>query len=44
MTKKRVSFMIEEDILYKVKELALKRRTTQTELFNEWIKKGLDEN
>lgn len=41
--KKKVSFMIEEDILYQVKEKALKERTTQTELFNKWIKKGLSE-
>ena len=42
MVKKRVSFMIEDDLLYEVKEKALKERTTQTKLFNKWIKEGLN--
>lgn len=40
--KKKVSFMLDEDIIYEVKERALKERTTQTELFNKWIIQGLE--
>lgn len=40
--KKKVSFMLDEEIIYKVKERALKERTTQTELFNKWIIEGLN--
>lgn len=40
--KKKVSFMLDEDIIYKVKERALKERTTQTKLFNKWIIQGLE--
>ena len=42
--KKKVSFMLDEDIIYKVKERALKERTTQTELFNKWIIQGLKDD
>lgn len=44
MTRKKVSFMLDEEIIYKVKEKALKERTTQTELFNKWVLKGLEED
>ena len=36
--------MLDEDIIYKVKERALKERTTQTELFNKWIIQGLKDD
>ena len=34
--------MLDEEIIYKIKERALKERTTQTELFNKWIIQGLE--
>ena len=42
MARKKVSFMLDEEIIYKIKERALKERTTQTELFNKWIIQGLE--
>lgn len=41
MVKKKISFNIEEDIHFKVRELALKNRTTATEIYSKWIKEGL---
>ena len=41
---KKVSFMLDKDINYKIKEKALKENTTQSELIRKWIKKGLEEN
>lgn len=42
--RKKVSFMLNKDIIYKIKEKALKEDTTQSELIRKWIKKGLEEN
>lgn len=42
MVRKRISFNIEEDIHYKVKELALSNRTTATELYTKWIIEGIE--
>lgn len=41
---KKVSFLLDKDIIYKIKEKALKEDTTQSELIRKWIKKGLEEN
>lgn len=43
MAIKVTSIRIEEDLIDKVKFLALKEKTTQTELINEFIKNGLKE-
>ena len=42
MAKKKISFNIDEDVHYKVKELALKNRTTVTEIYTKWIKERLE--
>jgi predicted transcriptional regulator len=42
MAKKKISFNIDEDVHYKVKELALKNRTTVTEIYTKWIKESLE--
>ena len=41
MVKKRVSFDIEEDIKLQVKQLALDKKTTATELYTKFIVEGL---
>lgn len=41
MVKKRVSFDIEEDIKLQVKQLALDKKTTATELYTKFIVDGL---
>ena len=43
MVEKRVSFNLDEDLAFKIKQRALDEETTQTELFNKWIIKGLNE-
>lgn len=43
MTRTKVSFMIDKEVLKMVKQRALDEETTQTELFNKWIIKGLNE-
>ena len=42
MAKKKISFNIDGDIHFKVKELALKNRITITELYTKWIKESLE--
>lgn len=41
MAMKKVSFNLDEDLHFKAKELALKQRTTVTEIYTKWIKEGL---
>ena len=42
MVKKRVSFDIEEDIKLQVKQMALDKKTTATELYTKWIVEGIE--
>ena len=42
MAMKKISFNLDEDIHFKVKEIALKNRTTATEIYTNWIKEGLE--
>ena len=37
MAMKKVSFNLDEDLHFKAKELALKQRTTVTEIYTKWI-------
>lgn len=41
MAMKKVCFNLDEDLHFKAKELALKQRTTVTEIYTKWIKEGL---
>lgn len=41
MAEKRVSFNIEEELAFKLKQRALEERTTQKELLTKWIIEGL---
>ena len=40
MAMKKISFNLDEDTHFKVKELALKQRTTATEIYTKWIEEG----
>ena len=42
MAMKKISFNLDEDIHFKVKDIALKNRTTATEIYTNWIKEGLE--
>ena len=42
MTKKRVNFDLEEDLHFQLKQLALNKRTTVTDLLTEWIIKEIE--
>ena len=44
MAKKQVCFNLEESIIKRVKQLALDKETTATELYTEWITDGLKDN
>ena len=41
MAMKKISFNLDEDVHFKVKEIALKNRTTATEIYTNWIMEGL---
>ena len=40
---KKVSFNLDENLVFKLKQKALDERTTQTELITRYLKKGLNE-
>jgi len=40
--KKKISFNIDEDLHYEIKELSFKKRMTLTELYTKYIKEGLE--
>ena len=44
MAKKQVCFNLEESIIKQVKQLALDKDTTATELYTGWVKDGLKSN
>lgn len=42
MVKKKITFNLEENIIKKVKQMALDKDTTSTELYTKWIIKGIE--
>lgn len=42
MVKKKITFNLEENIIKKVKQMALDKDTTATELYTKWIIKGIE--
>ena len=42
MAMKKVSFNLDEDIHFRVKEIALKNRTTVTEIYTKYIMEGIE--
>lgn len=44
MVKKNTSFNLDEDLLTEIKIKAVKKKTTQTKLIEEYLRKGLKED
>lgn len=44
MVKKNTSFNLDEDLLTEIKIKAVKKKTTQTKLVEEYLRKGLKED
>lgn len=44
MAEKQISVKIDEELAFKLKEKALKERTTQKELIIKWLKEKLENN
>ena len=44
MVKKNTSFNLDEDLLTEIKINAVKKKTTQTKLVEEYLRKGLKED
>lgn len=42
MPEKKISFNLDEELAFKLKEKALKERTTQKNLLTKWIKEKLE--